>query len=39
MLGYVNVTVALPRDAVIQQLAQRGDVVSIQRFSTPDTAG
>ena len=35
MLGYVNVTVALPRDAVIQQLAQRGDVVSIQRFATP----
>ena len=35
MLGYVNVRVALPRDAVIQQLAQRSDVVSIQRFSTP----
>src|SRR3982751_4556797 len=35
MLGYVNVRVALPRDAVIQQLAQRVDVVSIQRFSTP----
>lgn len=35
MLGYVNVRVALPRDAVIRQLAQRIDVVSIQRFATP----
>jgi hypothetical protein len=35
MLGYVNVRVTLPREAVINQLAQRGDVVSIQRFTTP----
>ena len=35
MLGYVNVRVALARDAVIRQLAQRVDVVSIQRFATP----
>ncbi|HEY2712138.1 MAG TPA: S8 family serine peptidase [Chthoniobacterales bacterium] len=35
MLGYMNVRVALPRDAVVNQLAQRGDVVSIQRFTTP----
>lgn len=34
-LGYVNVRVALPRDLVLNQLAQRGDVVSIQRFMTP----
>ena len=34
-LGYVNVKVALPKDAVINQIAQRGDVVSIQPFVTP----
>ena len=34
-LGYVNVRVALPRDGVIRQIAERGDVVSIQRFSIP----
>ena len=35
MLGYFNVTVALPRDVVIHQIAERGDVVSIQPWSTP----
>ena len=35
VLGYVNVKVALPKDAVINQIAQRGDVVSIQPFVTP----
>jgi hypothetical protein len=33
-LGYVNVKVALPRNA-LQQIAERGDVVSIQPWSTP----
>jgi hypothetical protein len=31
----VNVRVALPRDAVIREIAERGDVVSIQHFITP----
>lgn len=35
MLGYVNVRVALPRDVVVTQIAERGDVVSIQRWITP----
>ena len=35
VLGYVNVKVALPRDTVINQIAQRGDVVSIQPYVTP----
>jgi subtilisin family serine protease len=35
VLGYVNVKVALPREAVINQIAQRGDVVSIQPWVTP----
>ena len=34
-LGYVNVKVALPKQAVIDQLAKRGDVVSIQQWITP----
>ena len=34
-LGYLNVKVALPKQAVIDQLALRGDVVSIQAWSTP----
>ena len=34
-LGYVNVKVALPRDAVIHQIAERSDVVSIQQWVTP----
>jgi subtilase family protein len=33
-LGYVNVKVALPRDAA-RQIAERGDVVSIQPWVTP----
>ena len=35
VLGYVNVTVALPREVVISQIAERGDVVSIQPFVHP----
>jgi subtilisin-like proprotein convertase family protein len=35
MLGYFNVTVALPHDVVVQQIAARGDVVSIQPWITP----
>ena len=35
VLGYVNVKVALPKDAVIYQIAERGDVVSIQQWVTP----
>jgi subtilisin-like proprotein convertase family protein len=35
MLGYVNIKVALPRYAVINQIAGRGDVVSIQQWITP----
>jgi hypothetical protein len=35
VLGYVNVKVALPKEAVINQIAKRGDVVSIQPFVTP----
>jgi subtilisin-like proprotein convertase family protein len=35
MLGYFNVRVALPRDVVITQIAERGDVVSIQQWATP----
>ena len=35
MLGYVNVRVALPKDAVINQIAERVDVVSIQQWITP----
>ncbi len=35
MLGYVNVRVALPKDVVINQIAQRVDVVSIQQWITP----
>ena len=34
-LGYVNIKVALPKEAVINQISQRGDVVSIQPFVTP----
>jgi subtilisin family serine protease len=34
-LGYVNIKVALPKEAVINQIAKRGDVVSIQPFVTP----
>ena len=34
-LGYVDVKVALPRDAVIHQIAERSDVVSIQQWVTP----
>jgi hypothetical protein len=34
-LGYVNIKVALPKEAVINQIAQRGDVVSIQPWVTP----
>jgi hypothetical protein len=34
-LGYLNVKVALPRDAVISQIAERGDVVSIQQWGRP----
>ncbi len=34
-LGYVNVKVALPREAVIHQIAERPDVVSIQQWVTP----
>jgi hypothetical protein len=34
-IGYVNVKVALPRDVVIRQIAERGDVVSIQQWVTP----
>ncbi len=30
ILGYVNVMVALPKDVIINQIADRGDVVSIQ---------
>ena len=33
-LGYVNIKVALPKEAVINQIAKRGDVVSIQPFVT-----
>src|SRR5262249_11869488 len=32
---YVNIKVALPRDAVLHQIADRIDVVSIQQWSTP----
>jgi subtilisin family serine protease len=35
VLGYVNIKVALPKEAVINQISQRGDVVSIQPFVTP----
>ncbi|HXD33941.1 MAG TPA: S8 family serine peptidase, partial [Pyrinomonadaceae bacterium] len=35
VLNYLNVVVALPQDAVISQLANRGDVVSISTWSTP----
>jgi subtilisin-like proprotein convertase family protein len=35
VLGYVNVTVALPRAAVINRIAERGDVVSIQQWVNP----
>ena len=35
VLGYVNVKVAIPRDAVIRQIAERGDVVSIQPWIVP----
>ena len=34
-LGYVNIKVALPKDAVIHQIAERVDVVSIQPYVTP----
>jgi subtilisin family serine protease len=34
-LGYVNIKVALPKEAVLNQIAKRGDVVSIQPFVTP----
>jgi hypothetical protein len=34
-LRYVKVKVALPKGAVINQIAQRGDVVSIQPWVTP----
>ena len=34
VLGYLNVKVAMPRDAV-RQIADRGDVVSIQQYVTP----
>ena len=35
MLGYFNVRVALPSDVVFNQIAERGDVVSIQQWITP----
>ncbi len=35
MLGYVNVRVTLPKDAVVRQIAERPDVVSIQPWITP----
>ncbi len=35
VLNYVNIVVALPRAAVVDQLAARGDVVSIQPWSMP----
>jgi subtilisin-like proprotein convertase family protein len=35
VLGYVNVRVALPKAAVISQIAERPDVVSIQPWNTP----
>ena len=35
VLDYYNIVVALPRDAVINQLAERGDVVSISTWSMP----
>ena len=35
MMGYTNVIVALPKEAVIHQIAERGDVVSIQQWITP----
>ncbi len=35
MLGYVNVRVALPKDAVINQIAERPDIVSIQPWIVP----
>jgi subtilisin-like proprotein convertase family protein len=35
VLDYVNVIVALPREAVINELAARGDVVSIAPWSMP----
>ena len=35
MLGYVNVRVALSKDAVVQLIAERVDVVSIQQWITP----
>ena len=35
ILGYVNVMVALPKDVIINQIADRGDVVLIQRWITP----
>ena len=38
-MGYVNVKVALPKDVVIHQIAERGDVVSIQQWSTPPAQG
>jgi hypothetical protein len=34
-LGYVNVKVALQKEAGIHQIAERGDVVSIQQWITP----
>jgi hypothetical protein len=34
-LDYVNVNVAMSRDAVMQQIAQRPDVVSIHQWITP----
>lgn len=38
-LGYVNVKVALPRQAMIRQIAERVDVVSIQQWITPKLLG
>ena len=35
LLGYLNVRVTLPKEAVISQIAQRPDVVSIQPWTTP----
>jgi len=35
VLDYVNIVAALPREAVVNQLAERGDVVSISTWSVP----
>ena len=35
LLGYLNVRVTLPKEAVISQIALRPDVVSIQPWTTP----